>query len=365
MSLNRSPTSEKDRQTDRGRVTESKTKRNKVRYNSTIATQVITRRLLEGGNPVSDFCAPNTGVTGVHKTCGTMFLCTSTSTGGPRFTGLLWGKVNRGARYIGVQSSVCRMPHVPAEKRIKVADTLRLFFHFFNILNLTLGLIICGVGVSLIASPLPLDISEQGMLGIHGCYRVQDTGLKIYALVVFVALILEVFLGTLTLIKRVDIESAIDTAVEKFRMNSLNESAVALNDTEIEKIRLKLIRNCSYARLKRGQKRPPCPLTKKFDYRWEDKPITETVCQANTLITVLAREWQKCIIKWYTVHCSNRRKILTIHNIHTFKITKRSVVYTVYTLSKQFTPWFNLEQDFPHHFGGTIIVPCLLSERDL
>ena len=76
------------------------------------------------------------------------------------------------------------------------------------------------------------------MLGIHGCYRVQDTGLKLYALVVFVALILEVFLGTLTLVKRVDIEDAIDSAVEKFRMNSLNESAVMLNVSEIEKIRL-------------------------------------------------------------------------------------------------------------------------------
>ena len=48
------------------------------------------------------------------------------------------------------------MLQVPAERRIKVADTLRLLFHYFNIVNLTLGLIVFGVGGSLVLHPLPL-----------------------------------------------------------------------------------------------------------------------------------------------------------------------------------------------------------------
>ena len=55
------------------------------------------------------------------------------------------------------------MTQVPAERRIKVADTLRLLFHYFNVVNLTLGLIVFGVGGSLILHPLPLGgINEVG-----------------------------------------------------------------------------------------------------------------------------------------------------------------------------------------------------------
>lgn len=50
---------------------------------------------------------------------------------------------------------------VPAEKRIKVADTLRLLFHYCNIVNLTLGLIVLGVSISLIVSPLPLPAGKE------------------------------------------------------------------------------------------------------------------------------------------------------------------------------------------------------------
>ena len=50
---------------------------------------------------------------------------------------------------------------VPAESRIRMADMLRLLFHFFNIVNLTLGLIVFGIGVSLTASPLPIDVSKE------------------------------------------------------------------------------------------------------------------------------------------------------------------------------------------------------------
>ena len=52
-------------------------------------------------------------------------------------------------------------PLIPAEKRIKVADTLRLLFHYCNIVNLTLGLIVFGVGVSLVLSPLPLPAGKD------------------------------------------------------------------------------------------------------------------------------------------------------------------------------------------------------------
>ena len=47
------------------------------------------------------------------------------------------------------------------EKRIKIADTLRLLFHYCNLVNLTLGLIVLGVAISLAASPLPIDASKE------------------------------------------------------------------------------------------------------------------------------------------------------------------------------------------------------------
>ena len=50
---------------------------------------------------------------------------------------------------------------VPAEKRIKVADTLRLLFHYCNIVNLTLGLIVFGVGISLVLAPFPLPAGKD------------------------------------------------------------------------------------------------------------------------------------------------------------------------------------------------------------
>ena len=51
---------------------------------------------------------------------------------------------------------------VPAERRIKTVDMYRLVFHFFNVLNLTLGIVIFGVAVSLLlAGSTPLQMSNK------------------------------------------------------------------------------------------------------------------------------------------------------------------------------------------------------------
>ncbi|KAL5253151.1 hypothetical protein ACHWQZ_G013061 [Mnemiopsis leidyi] len=123
---------------------------------------------------------------------------------------------------------------VPAEKRIKMADTLRLLFHYCNIVNLTLGLIVFGVGISLVLAPLPLpagkDISViygtllltsvvvilMGILGIHGCYWVQKNRLKLYAVTVIIAMVLEAGLGSMAIIKRDIILNHTNNALQEF-----------------------------------------------------------------------------------------------------------------------------------------------------
>lgn len=130
------------------------------------------------------------------------------------------------------------MTQVPAERRIKVADTLRLLFHYFNVVNLTLGLIVFGVGGSLILHPLPLGgikevtmifttlmitaivVLTMGVLGIHVCYRVQENGLKFYAVSALVAITLEACLGSMTIIKESTIENKIKLSLVEFNKNT-------------------------------------------------------------------------------------------------------------------------------------------------
>jgi len=66
------------------------------------------------------------------------------------------------------------------------------------------------------------------MLGIHGCYWVQENRLKLYALSTIAAIMLEAGLGSMAIIKEQSIMDHIDSTLENFRSMNSNHSNMSL-----------------------------------------------------------------------------------------------------------------------------------------
>jgi hypothetical protein len=73
------------------------------------------------------------------------------------------------------------------------------------------------------------------MLGIHGCYWVQENRLKFYAVSTIIAIVLEAGLGSMSIIKQQSIADQIDVALSNFKNMTLNDSK---SNQTLHKLRL-------------------------------------------------------------------------------------------------------------------------------
>ena len=83
------------------------------------------------------------------------------------------------------------------------------------------------------------------MLGIHGCYRVQANGLKFYAVSAVIAIVLEACLGSLTIIKKTEIDNKINLALTEFTTSTF--AGVRPNEEDLAVYRLsQYLQNSTY-----------------------------------------------------------------------------------------------------------------------
>ena len=84
-------------------------------------------------------------------------------------------------------------------------------------------------------------LNFQGVLGIHGCYWVQKNRLKLYAVTVIIAIVLEAGLGSMAIMKRDIILNHTDNALKQFeKINfTYNYTYNSYSEVELLKFRLK------------------------------------------------------------------------------------------------------------------------------
>lgn len=128
-------------------------------------------------------------------------------------------------------------------------DIARMVFHFFNIVNWTLGVITFGVAASITASPLPLEpplelsmiyggllicaviVVAQGFIGIYGCVHKKRECLKLYGVITVLVMGLEIAIGCFSTINNHLILQSVSTSVSRFK--NISDHQTFINDPPV------------------------------------------------------------------------------------------------------------------------------------